>query len=68
MAGRARRSDARLSVRRVGSPVEIFYVAAVTICRRPLIFSADVAGEAVQCGVGARQRVSGVLQVIKFRA
>ena len=55
MAGRARRSDARLSVRRVGSPVEIFYVAAVTICRRPLIFSADVAGEAVQCSVGARQ-------------
>jgi hypothetical protein len=68
VATRASGRDPRLCVGRALCPVEVLYVTAVTICRCPLIFSADVAGEAIQRGVGARQRVSGVLQVIKFRA
>lgn len=53
VAGRTSRRYARLSVRRVGCPVEVFYMAAKAIRRSALVFPADVAGEAIQRGVCA---------------
>ena len=68
VARRTSRRYARLSVRRIGCPVEVFYVAAKAIRRCSLVFPADMAGEAIQRGVCTRQRITRELQVIKLGA
>ena len=55
-------------MRRIGCVHEVLCMATETIRRRALVFPTDVAGEAIQRRVRARQGVPGELEMIELRA